>query len=428
MTRLALAVLLAAAQLPGQFLRGVNLAGPEFGENTLPGRLGSEYTWNSEGTFWYFASKGLNLVRIPFRWERMQPLLRGPLDAEYLGGLKQNVAWARKYGLRVIIEPHNYGRYKIDGREYVIDNAHDGAVRVSTLDLLDFWERMSEEFRDEDTVYAYDLMNEPHNMGSASWKVTSQTVLSAIRNRGDNKLIMVPGDDWSSANRWVRNHGTQGWIVDPANRFSYQAHQYFDPDESGRYRDGYTAPSEDFGAQRVAAFLDWCRNNGARGFLGEYGVPNDDPRWLAVLDRFLAKLDEAGVDSTYWAAGDWWGDYKLSIQPRDGADRVQLATLQAHGGASVMTSVSAADGNIEEVAPGEYASGYGWTLAAGDQAEVLITDSAGVLHTAVVSYVSALQINYVVPAGAAPGRAEVVVRSGDRVTAVGTLRIRPALP
>jgi uncharacterized protein (TIGR03437 family) len=234
---------------------------------------------------------------------------------------------------------------------------------------------------------------------------------------------MVPGDDWSSANRWTRVHGTQGWIVDPADNFAYEAHQYFDPDESGRYAQAYTAPDADHGRKLVAGFIEWCRNNGARGFLGEYGVPNSDPRWLPVLDRFLSAIDEAGMDGAYWAAGEWWGDYPLSIQPRGGADRAQLGTLGAHAGAAVMTSVSAAAG--EAVAPDSLVSGYGLNLGSG---VVEVKDASGAVRTAAVLYASPLQINYVLPAGTAPGLAEVVVRSDARATAWGTARVQAIAP
>jgi len=30
---------------------------------------------------------------------------------------------------------------------------------------------------------------------------------------------------------------------------------------------------------------------------------------------FLARLDELNMDSSVWAAGEWWGDYPLSVQP-----------------------------------------------------------------------------------------------------------------
>ena len=36
------------------------------------------------------------------RWERLQPVLGGPLDPFHLDGLKRNAAWAKQYGCRAI--------------------------------------------------------------------------------------------------------------------------------------------------------------------------------------------------------------------------------------------------------------------------------------------------------------------------------------
>lgn len=63
-------------------------------------------------------------------------------------------------------------------------------------------------------------------------------------------------------------------------------------------------------------FARWCQKNRVAGSPGEFGIPAGDERWLKVLARFLRALDDAGMDSCYWAAGERWGDYPLSIQPR----------------------------------------------------------------------------------------------------------------
>jgi hypothetical protein len=52
-----------------------------------------------------------------------------------------------------------------------------------------------------------------------------------------------------------------------------------------------------------------------RGFVGEFGVPNDDPRWRGVLRSFLNALDNAGTEGCAWAAGEWWGNYRLVVSP-----------------------------------------------------------------------------------------------------------------
>lgn len=305
-------------------LRGVSLCGAEFGETVIPGSAGTHYTWNSAATYRYFAEKGLPLIRLPVLWERLQPEPYGALEPCYLGGLYDNLGWAAACGCRVIVDVHNFGRYR--GR------------RVGAAELSDLWVRLSAALADEPAVYAWGLMNEPHDLGAADWMATSQAVVTAIRGAGDARLIMVPGEGWSSARRWPEVHGSAGWIDDPAGNFAYEAHQYFDADGSGRYRFSYeTELAHDpelplRGPARLEPFAAWCRANGARGYLGEYGVPDTDPRWNLVLDSFLSALDGCGFDGTYWAAGEWWGGYPLSVQPAGGADRPQMAALTAHRG------------------------------------------------------------------------------------------------
>ena len=42
--------------------------------------------------------------------------------------------------------------------------------------------------------------------------------------------------------------------------------------------------------RRIQPFVEWLEAHNAKGFIGEYGVPNNDPRWLTVLDNFLAEM------------------------------------------------------------------------------------------------------------------------------------------
>lgn len=429
-----------AANSFGQYSRGVNLAGAEFGENNLPGTLGRDYTFNSETSYRYFGAKNLNLVREMLRWERLQPVLNGPLDANYLAGIRNSIAWAKAHGDRVILDIHNYGRYKITENgvlnTYILDNNYSGVVKVPGSALADLWARISAEFRDESTIYAYDLMNEPHDMGAANWKAISQAALMAIRTAGDNHLVMVPGDNWSSAERWLLVHGPTGWITDPANHFAYEAHQYFDHDNSGTYAltyDQELAMNPNLatsGAVRVKPFLDWLQNNGVRGYLGEYGIPNTDSRWITVLDGALKALDAAGLDGTYWAAGEWWGDYPLSVQPQNNfkTDRPQLSVLQSHLTPRSFTTVSAASASGFVFAPDSLVTGYGAGLTT--DATVELTDSTGTVTSVPVFYASATQINYLVPGTVTPGHFTVAARNSGMVLARGSLeleRVAPAL-
>ena len=230
--------------------RGVSLAGAEFGSEKAgfsdqnPGTLGRDYTYNSEETVGYFCSQGLRLMRLPLRWERIQPRL-GEARAGRASPNRDRCGVARKHGGQVILDVHNYGRYVVlrDGKpaSCVIDQQLGGEVPVSREHFTDLWRRLSQAFADEPAVYAYGLMNEPHDMGASSWKTISQSAVDAIRGRGDRKRILVAGDGWSSAPRFAEFNGNRAWINDVERNIAYEAHCYFDEDGSGHYASGYEA-------------------------------------------------------------------------------------------------------------------------------------------------------------------------------------------
>jgi endoglucanase len=312
--------------------RGVSLCGAEFGaekadfSNENPGVFDRDYTYNSERTTAYFCDHGLRLLRLPVRWERPQPRLGEALEETELKRLKTAIGWARKHQGEVILDVHNCGRYCVrdngEKSECIIDQRVGGSVRVTCRHFADLWLRMSRELHDEPAVYAYGVMNEPHDMGSSDWQAISQAAVDAVRDEKDHKLILVAGDHWSNCHRFAEINGARAWIKDSANQVVYEAHCYFDHDFSGRYQLSYDQELArdpklaDRSEECLKPFVRWCRSNRVRDFLGEYGVPASDERWHKMLARFLRALEDTAIDSCYWAAGEWWGDYPLFIQPR----------------------------------------------------------------------------------------------------------------
>ncbi len=454
---------LAAALLPGalgmaagQYLRGVNVSEAEWGD-PISGQYGVGYSYATAPTFEYFAARALPFIRLQVQWERLQPVLSGPLDSTQLGYLRQEVAYAKAAGALVSIVPHNFARYAPTENQVanpcIIDNpCPDSPASVTSDDFANFWTQMSNEFKDEPAVAAYDLMNEPHDMGQGNWAQIAQKALSAIRANGDNKLVMIPGDSWSNATYWSLASSftsSASMIADPANNYYYEAHLYFDHDFSGTYVETYDQEAAanaqfgpEIGAQRVAPFVSWCQTNGVPCYLGEYGIPNNDPRWLTVLDNFLAALDAAGMPGTYWAAGELWSNYPLSVQPSNNftTDAEQLPTLLAHVAPGSFRTASAAGSFGWASAPGQLAAGYGSELATGAAqaslplpdtlmgAQVQVTDSGGKVWFAPLLYVSPSQFNYQVPTGAAAGLATVKVLNGTTVVASGVLEVQTLAP
>lgn len=305
---------------------GVNLAGAEFAHDKIPGVYNKNYIYPTVAELEYFKSKGLTLIRLPFLWERIQHKLNGPLDKAELEKMKSFVSEAQKRKLWVILDMHNYCRRYENGERFLI-----GSKEVGVPQFADAWAKLAAEFKSYDNIWGYGLMNEPHDLlKSTPWFSIAQAAVSKIRTVDTKTPIIVAGDSWSSAERWPTMSGNLKHLKDPSNNLIFEGHIYFDEDASGAYRNSYEKElaTAETGITRAIPFVSWLKENNLKGFIGEYGVPDDDPRWLVTLDKFLHYLKRNGIYGTYWAAGPWWGKYRLAVEPINGKDRPQMKILE----------------------------------------------------------------------------------------------------
>lgn len=330
--------------------RGVNMAGADFGvtPGTLPGIYGTHYIYPHDwpdylDNFAYFQEKGFNVVRLPFRWERLQRELFGELDADELERIKGFIEVAWDHDLAVIIDPHNYARYcdavTQVGATYCGDERLIGNGMVTNEAFADFWSRLAGELAGNPGVWAYGLVNEPVYPLEIRhlWPEAAQAAIDAIRTVDMDTVILVPGEDWSGAYTWPEANPGLHLLEDPADNLIFEAHLYFNKTRSGNYDEPYDAEDDYYyphlGADLLQPFLNWLAEHDARGFLGEYGVPGDQEEWLVVLGHFMGALDERCIGGTWWSAGPWWGDYELRLDPpAAGVDRPQMAVLEQHAG------------------------------------------------------------------------------------------------
>ena len=307
--------------------RGINLSSGELKPERKKAIYGKDYVYPPPQELDYYACKGFAVVRLPYRWERLQPALFGKLDPVELERIENFVDAARARGMRVILSPHNFGRYFLDGNETLI-----GTAGVPIEAFADFSRKVAAAFAGNEAVYALSLMNEPHD-SQGLWKQAAQAGLDAIRTVDRNRLVLAPGDQWSGAWSW-RRYNDDFLLEDPADHLMYEAHQYFDLDHSGTYKVGYTlnGASPDRGVEWVRPFAEWLKLHQVRGIITEFGVPGDDPRWLELTRRLLAYLARENIPWTYWAGGPWWGNYALSAEPKNGVDAPIMSVLTKNYG------------------------------------------------------------------------------------------------
>lgn len=297
----------------------INVSGAEFSEGVWPGENGTHYFVPDENYFDKWRARGIRAIRFPMKWERLQPTLGGELDDTYAGLVDKMLDQAQQRGIAVILDVHNFARYKDD----VI-----GSKKVPIQAYRQLTQRIAARWHNFPALYAYDIMNEPHDDADKHWPEAAQAGILGIRTYDRHRPIIIEGRSWSSASRWPQINDALLTLKDPADKLIFSAHVYFDDDASGQYRSPMGQRFDpDIAVTRVKPFIEWLEKNGKRGQIGEAGFPDDDPRWNEVMDRLLAFLQSKCVPLAYWSAGSAWGNYPLSIEPVNGRDRPQWPVL-----------------------------------------------------------------------------------------------------
>ncbi|KAI0747325.1 endoglucanase [Irpex lacteus] len=289
---------------------GVNESGAEFGNNVIPGTLGTDYTWPSPSSIDFFVGKGFNTFRVPFLMERLSPPatgLTGPFDSTYLQGLKTIVSYITGKGGYALVDPHNFMIY-------------NGATISDTNAFQTWWQNLAAQFKTDSHV-VFDVMNEPHDIPAQTVFNLNQAAINGIRASGaTSQLILVEGTSYTGAWTWTTTSGNSqvfGAIHDPNNNVAIEMHQYLDSDGSGT---SPTCVSPTIGAERLQAATQWLQQNNLKGFLGEIGT-GSNADCISAVQGALCEMQQSDVwlGALWWAAGPWWGDYFQSIEPPSGA-------------------------------------------------------------------------------------------------------------
>jgi aryl-phospho-beta-D-glucosidase BglC (GH1 family) len=312
----------------GLQLLGVNLAGADFGPHTTTSVYGTDYTYPTDQEIDYYASKGLNVIRVPFLWEHMQTTLDGPLVPAELARLTSVVDYAASKGIKTIIDVHDYGSYA---------GNLIGSAAVPDSDFANFWGQLAASFASQPDVM-FGLMNEPNQQSASDWLVAANDAIAAIRGAGANQEILVPGSYWDGAWTWTTtdNASVVGTgVEDPDNNYAFEVHQYLDPNGSGTQAG---VSSVTIGVDRLTDVTQWAESHNAKLFLGEFGVSSDSESLTAMNNMltYMGQNSSVWQGATYWAGGPWWwGTNIYGIEPSglgtsNVQDQPQMAILTQH--------------------------------------------------------------------------------------------------
>jgi len=246
----------------------------------------------------------------------------GPIFNEtYFTEFQRAINYITSSGSYAVLDAHNYMRYNDPSMQpnsgSIIGDITDSNAAM-TEDLAAFWAELATRFKTNPNVI-FGIMNEPHDMETELVLKNNQAMIDAIRGTGATQLILVPGNGFAGAQRWLDsscdicapNSDIMMRIHDPLQNFAFDMHLYFDNDTSGTHEECTLAAPNNLGP-----VTQWLSENNYKAFLSEFGA-GSNPTCFETLNNTLTFMEEnkSFIGWTYWSAGPLWGDYFLSIEP-----------------------------------------------------------------------------------------------------------------
>lgn len=169
------------------WLRGVNFNNHHW-ESDATAITHSDH--HSEIDYQRITSMGMNVIRFNLNYRVFEDdSVPYQYKQEGWDWLDKNIAWARKYGLYLIMDMHvPQGGYQ-GGTDwgYALWDEVENQNRLKAL-----WKAIAGRYKDEVAIAAWDLINEPTpSRNDAQWETFAQELIDEIRTVDPNHLLIV---------------------------------------------------------------------------------------------------------------------------------------------------------------------------------------------------------------------------------------------
>ncbi|KNZ61587.1 hypothetical protein VP01_1381g1 [Puccinia sorghi] len=276
----------------------INLPGFEFGvqtDGTYKSDTNPAYP-PPDSQISHFIKQGVNFFRVPVGWEYLQAEMNGPLNQTSLKAYQTFVEKITTNGANVAIDLHSFARYKgqIVG---------ESASTPSDV-LVDVWLKLGEVFKDNPLVM-FGLSNEPHDLNLTKWAATVQKVVTALRTKKIDNILLIPGDDYTSLKAFPKWFPVMKTVLNPDKSHKglvFEVHRYLDSDNSGTSKECVASRADE-----VKAAVELLRADGRQVILGETGGGSTDSCKKLLPELIAAVTDAYPVFAGYaiWAAGSF---------------------------------------------------------------------------------------------------------------------------
>jgi endoglucanase len=162
-----------------QLGRGVNVIGYDaFWKDNSQGNYKEEH-------FAKLKAAGFSTVRVVlFTFPFLDQQNR--LDPKWINRLDWVVATAKKHGLNVILDEHDFDACSKD-------------VAACRPKLKAIWTQLAQRYKNEPNAVVFELLNEPHGQfDAATWNATAQELLQIVRKDNPKRNVIIGGVRWNS--------------------------------------------------------------------------------------------------------------------------------------------------------------------------------------------------------------------------------------
>jgi endoglucanase len=295
----ALWAVAAAAQAPialkasdQPFRRGVNVLGYDPYWTDASKR---RFEWRH---FAEIRKAGFDFVRVNLQAFRHMDA-HNKLDPAWLAKLDDVVREARKSGLGVILDEHDFDVCSKD-------------VAACTARLSAFWQQVAPRYAKQPRAVAFELLNEPHDqLTGEPWNVLLAKVLGIVRQTNPTRIVVVGPSHWNSLADLplLRLPADRNLLVtfhyyEPFH-FTHQGATWAGPEVLHLH--GVTWGSE---ADRAAVRVDfdkvaaWSKANDRPILLGEFGAYDKSGTPLdlrvAYITAVRSEAERHGFGWSYW--------------------------------------------------------------------------------------------------------------------------------
>jgi len=299
-------------------LRGADYSGMEFG-------------WfdHSEDDFRRMGNWGFDAVRLPIAWSYVEPR-EGQYDNSYLERVDRVITWCKNSHLYVILDMHQWNwapKYQGNGLpDWAVaqysdqEKAKVGFFTNRTIQdqFSNMWRYLANRYKNESTIFAYDIFNEPNvdyslmNEGAFLEGLHSfyQMAVDHIREVDSRHAVMIEPPWGGGIEAWAR--------VDDTN-LVLSTHLYTEGTWDGKT--GYDGDSGKLEADFLLGYnlsLKWH----VPLVIGEFGVGSAATKAHEWTRDFMNIFDKYIISTCWWSY--WRDDDSFGLLTSKGEEKENL--------------------------------------------------------------------------------------------------------